>query len=135
VIYAIRVGSDGPVKIGRATNPIARMAELQTAHATPLNLLAAVRWPDEIEGELHRALGADRLQGEWFKPTDTVLWVVEKMRDVDSVHEVFYRFFPDHYFPWMAASEEPNAMPYLSELISRTDSPIPIISCHSKWPA
>lgn len=99
MIYAIRAGSFGPVKIGRATNPIVRLAELQTAHHEMLNLLAAVRWPDEEESRLHIALAEHRLQGEWFKPSELVLWVVEMMRDYDAYHVLFSRLEPDRYPP------------------------------------
>ena len=97
MIYAIRAGSFGSIKIGRATNPIARLAELQTAHHEVLNLLAAVKWPDDTETRLHRHLAEYKLIGEWFKPSELVLWVVEMMRDYDAYHVLFSTLAPDDY--------------------------------------
>jgi hypothetical protein len=64
-IYFIRERG-GAVKIGKADNVKRRLAGLQTAHAYPLDLLAAVFAPAHLEEDLHEALAEHRLSGEWF---------------------------------------------------------------------
>lgn len=86
------------------------MAELQTAHHTPLNLLAAVKWADEFEGYLHKFLDKHRLHGEWFEASEEVLWLVEKMRDVESLEQVVDHFDHFAFFPWL-----PEGTPGLNE--------------------
>lgn len=133
MIYAIRVGADGPIKIGRATNPVQRLMELQTAHHQKLNLIAVARWQDEMERELHDILKYSRLEGEWFKPNEHVLWIVEKMRDHDAAHEIMFAFHFDHHFPWMDAEAEPLALEYMDELYKRCVAPLNIVGGHTKW--
>lgn len=131
MIYAIRCGSDGPIKLGRATNPISRMAELQTAHHRPLNLLAAVKWEDNVEPWLHKFLEDDRLNGEWFNPTEQVLWVVERMRDKEALEELVNRFDHMAFFPWMS-EEEPGLIEYRRDLASRCGQP-PFVSSSGRY--
>ena len=72
-IYVIR-GNHGLIKIGISTNPSARLAQLQTASATPLKIeyVGALRCSGyAIEAEAHRTLAGYRLEGEWFRcPVD-----------------------------------------------------------------
>jgi hypothetical protein len=73
MLYAIQVGDDGPVKLGTAGDPVARLRVLQTAHDTRLHLRAA--WPGERVDEqaLHARFSADRLHGEWFGCTPELI--------------------------------------------------------------
>lgn len=75
MIYMIRIGSVGPVKIGVAKNPLWRVKELQTAHPERLVLLDQFDAPDKEERFLHERLKAHRLVGEWFKPEPEVFGV------------------------------------------------------------
>lgn len=72
-IYYIRVGVDGPIKIGLARDPMRRMRHLQSANPYPLHLLAVEPGTAEDEEQIHRAFMDARLRGEWFRPTEAVL--------------------------------------------------------------
>lgn len=67
-VYAIR-GDHNLVKIGVSGNPNARLAQLRTASAFPLELCfvgACQTTGAEIEREAHRLLEPHRTNGEWF---------------------------------------------------------------------
>lgn len=65
-VYFIQ--ADDRVKIGFAADVAARLAQLQTASATPLQLLAVISGVSmPVERRLHRFFAAQRKRGEWFK--------------------------------------------------------------------
>lgn len=64
-VYFIGAGS-GPVKIGFATRPSARLSDLQTSHHEKLSLLATLRGDLALEKAYHKRFAAHRLSGEWF---------------------------------------------------------------------
>ncbi len=67
MIYFIQDTKSRAIKIGTSRNPVARLKELQTAHAHPLVLLAVMDGGVVEERELHQKFA--RLHGEWFEPT------------------------------------------------------------------
>lgn len=67
-IYFIRMGIDGPVKIGSAVNPEKRLGQLQTANPYRLTLMAKVPWIAGEEQRLHEAFRHAQMVGEWFRP-------------------------------------------------------------------
>jgi hypothetical protein len=66
VIYAVYNKSEKAVKIGTTVDIGQRLATLQTASATPLELVGYVDGDEFRERQIHRALHADRTNGEWF---------------------------------------------------------------------
>lgn len=76
-LYAIQAGEDGPVKIGLARKPWERLAALQTAN--PVRLRGIAAWSGSVDQEkaLHELFAADRLEGEWFKPSAELLALVD----------------------------------------------------------
>lgn len=70
-IYVISQGRDGPVKIGYAERPEARLRNLQVGNPNELRLVqthlcSRRQVALEIESGLHDVLGNNRIQGEWF---------------------------------------------------------------------
>lgn len=59
----------GPIKIGCASDPVARLAQLQTASPYPLSLIGYVPGGEKLERELHQKYAHLRLRGEWFDCT------------------------------------------------------------------
>lgn len=69
-IYAI---SDGEfVKLGKANNPLIRLANLQTGNPRKLKILFTIRCdnPFTVEAALHRFYKNCHISGEWFKITN-----------------------------------------------------------------
>jgi hypothetical protein len=79
-VYAIRRGTDGPIKIGVTTNLASRLATLQTATPEPLNVVALIPGGTEVERMIHLYLREHRIRGEWFAPSEHVLRVVRELR-------------------------------------------------------
>jgi len=71
-VYAVQPVDGGPIKIGFAADPVARMAKLQAMSPVALRMLGVVRGSIEIEGLMHASLAAHRLHGEWFADADDV---------------------------------------------------------------
>ena len=64
-LYAVRQVDGGPVKIGKAIDPVARMGEIQRMNPRPLMLVGLSHHQIE-ESWLHRRNRRRRLHGEWF---------------------------------------------------------------------
>lgn len=86
MIYFIRAGARGPIKIGFATDVAARMAALQTASPAPLKLVGAIPGGLKLEKQLHAELAEARLSGEWFSPTVDVRRWAQLARVIDGRH-------------------------------------------------
>lgn len=68
--YVYFVGPEnGPVKIGTAFEPVARVAELQTGNAEHLWFWAVCEGGLSLERTYHEKFAADRIRGEWFART------------------------------------------------------------------
>src|ERR1043166_2341981 len=66
-VYFIRVGQDGPVKIGRANNPTQRLIDLQVSHYEELRLIRTVPGNKGVERWMQQRFAADRIRGEWYR--------------------------------------------------------------------
>jgi len=74
-VYFLRVGDDGPIKIGFTRDIIRRLRGLQTAHPEEIRLLAkiVVRFPRQLEREVHARFAHLRISGEWFRAEPELL--------------------------------------------------------------
>jgi hypothetical protein len=79
-VYFFQRGEDGPIKIGFATNPDSRKAQMQTALAEKLNTLLVIPGTRKTETYLHRKFDALRLMGEWFEPDDELIDFIRQIR-------------------------------------------------------
>lgn len=66
MIYFIQAGEDGPVKIGVAEDPAARLGDLQTAHYELLTIIRLVEGGRAMECAFHAAFSSRRIRREWF---------------------------------------------------------------------
>lgn len=71
-LYLMQAGEDGPVKIGRANDPIRRVAELQPGCAQRINLRAVLPERGSDERGVHKAFRHFRMHGEWFTPATAI---------------------------------------------------------------
>lgn len=72
-VYMLQAGAFGDIKIGVATDPLARMRQLQTSMPKKLRLVRVLEGGADDEKVLHRRFAADRLTGEWFRPSVAML--------------------------------------------------------------
>lgn len=81
-VYFVRrhADPDGLIKIGFTRNVAARMQTLSTATPGGVELLASCAGDASVEHRLHRELATDRVDGEWFRPTNDVLAEVAKAK-------------------------------------------------------
>lgn len=75
-------GEDGgPIKIGHTRrSPWGRVYDLQTGSPVRLVLIGVLVGTD-YEREFHRAFADDRLHGEWFTPSDSLIETIRAMED------------------------------------------------------
>jgi DNA-binding transcriptional regulator YdaS (Cro superfamily) len=73
VVYFLRVGGDGPVKIGYSSlDPVQRMADLQVGCPWKLTFWGCIPGTSQNEAWLHEKFEAYKMQGEWFQPVPEV---------------------------------------------------------------
>lgn len=78
-VYFIQAGSNGPIKIGIASNVHRRMALLQIGNPAQLTLLAIQPGGNREETALHRRFAACHLRGEWFNPDPLLLAYIRSL--------------------------------------------------------
>jgi hypothetical protein len=80
-VYVLRGGDK--VKVGRATDPVGRIADLQTGSPVPLMIAWRIETPDakRLEAALHRRYAEHRALGEWFE-ADPVLADLAALADL-----------------------------------------------------
>jgi hypothetical protein len=68
-IYFLQFGQEGPIKIGRSYNPVARTQDLDAVSPVELVLLGAFQSRNTLkaERELHDSLRRSHIRGEWFE--------------------------------------------------------------------
>jgi hypothetical protein len=79
-VYMIRVGADGPVKIGVAAHPQKRLSALQTGHPEALTMLRVMEGDRHFESALHRHFAHLRTRGEWFTHCNQMLGDLDFLR-------------------------------------------------------
>jgi hypothetical protein len=74
MVYFIREGDKGPIKIGHTFgSPARRAASLQTGNSRGLRVLNSAPGSRKAEAGIHRALRRWRIRGEWFTPHPIVV--------------------------------------------------------------
>jgi len=73
-VYFIQAGEGGPIKIGWAVDPRARLNELQVGCPEPLRLLMTLAGDGGLEAQLHRRFARIRPRGEWFRGRSWPAW-------------------------------------------------------------
>jgi integrase/recombinase XerC len=83
-VYFIAAGDpdvDGtPIKIGYATEPLSRLANLQGAHHAELRMLAVFPGGLTAEKMLHDELASDRIRGEWFASSPRLRAILDAVK-------------------------------------------------------
>jgi hypothetical protein len=66
LVYFVQSGDVGPVKIGIARDPLARLGELQTGNPEQLHIRHVLPGDRTMESGLHHRFREARIRGEWF---------------------------------------------------------------------
>jgi len=85
-IYFLRAGADGPIKIGSALCPPARMAQLQTGCPQRLELIFHALAQPGMESLLHRRFAPVRVHGEWYQADPSLLAYIDQLRTFVREH-------------------------------------------------
>lgn len=98
-MFVYVIGSDaGPHKVGISSNPVTRLASLQTAHHERLTLHFTLDCADAaaVERYTHAALRAHRLSGEWFDiDAQEAVAAVQAAAEAVSNGELFPKIEPE----------------------------------------
>lgn len=78
-VYFVRMGIDGPVKIGKSNDPRSRISSLTTG--CPIEIIPLLLIPgDHLEKTLHAYFARCWIKGEWFKADDFLLGHVKALQ-------------------------------------------------------
>jgi hypothetical protein len=76
--YAVQGVFGGPIKIGRSVTPERRIVGLQIGSPVELEFIATWDERTQTEAAIHATFDAERIRGEWFRPTQRILaWLRE----------------------------------------------------------
>ncbi len=94
VVYFVRVGEEGPVKIGVATNLKQRLSGLQISHPEKLVVIRVIVGNHEVEKWLHDYFSKDKIRGEWFSYNMEMMTIeppsfgsTQKKKKTKSIHK------------------------------------------------
>lgn len=75
LVYFVRVGGEGPIKIGFTSNLASRLRGLQVAHTGAVTVLATISDADprRVEKALHQRFAHLRVAREWFRADPELL--------------------------------------------------------------
>lgn len=79
-VYFIQGECGGAIKIGHSKDPQSRLKSLQTGYPDMLKLLYMFPGEEKVEKELHLKFSSIKLNGEWFKPEETLLKEIEALK-------------------------------------------------------
>lgn len=91
MIYFIRSGISGPIKIGYTDNGIhTRLMTLQTGSWEQLMLVHSMKGGEKLEKKLHKQFEEYRIRGEWFWPSERLLTYIygSPVGSPDTRHKV-----------------------------------------------
>ncbi len=83
-IYFLQAEDVGLIKIGTTRHVIKRIAGLQTSCPTRLNLIGLIDGNSDLESQIHHEFRSERRHGEWFYPSERLLWWISILDDLGS---------------------------------------------------
>ncbi|HTE59404.1 MAG TPA: GIY-YIG nuclease family protein [Solirubrobacteraceae bacterium] len=97
-VYFVQGAPGGPVKIGRARDPVDRVAGLQCGNPDALLIRALLLASDDAEQRLHTRWAHANVLGEWFGggDEDTIITLAREA-SAWQIEEHKARIFPVHH--------------------------------------
>jgi len=98
LLYFIRQGEEGPIKVGRSVDPWSRRDELQTGNPDRLHVGGVAFGNPGFEADLHDSFGQYWIRGEWFQPAGELERLIEGIRvfgDDETSWQVHVEKFQD----------------------------------------
>ena len=77
LVYFIAPEQGGPVKIGITKDIRKRFATIQSHSPYKLDIISVAPGGRELESHLHTMFFRERLHGEWFEPSERVMWMAD----------------------------------------------------------
>jgi len=87
MIYFIQSDVGGPIKIGHAKNPQARLSDLQIGSPVRLRIIGTISGDEKKEKELHSNFSDEHLYGEWFYPSDALISFLEINGHISAIKQ------------------------------------------------
>ena len=84
LVYFVQCGDSGPVKIGVAKDPAARLSALQTGHFETLHIRALTVGGLTQERIYHDTFRAHHQRGEWFAPHPDILAEIDRLANTNT---------------------------------------------------
>lgn len=79
VVYFIRSGDEGPIKIGWSKSGVLRLWALQVGNPEQLHVIARMPGTIDDEAALHERFRHLHIRGEWFAPGQALLSFVRRL--------------------------------------------------------
>lgn len=81
LVYFIRCGNDGPVKIGTSVNPDRRLYEYRIGCPYSLRFIGVMNGNKRLEGKLHKMFAEFNIHGEWLEPVPELIEFIKVNSD------------------------------------------------------
>lgn len=81
-VYFIRSAEDGPVRVGTSSRVTHDLRHIQRNNALPLEVLCVTPGSKLLEDKVHRLFLGDRLHGDWYQPSDSLMAFIGSLPNV-----------------------------------------------------
>lgn len=93
-VYFVRIGDNGPVKVGIAKTVEKRLAGLQVSCPEKINLMGKIEFKNADEAVnkekmLHKLFWQYRMSGEWFYPSERVIKTIYKFLEGEDFGDLY----------------------------------------------
>lgn len=107
ITYVVRLGDDGPIKIGKTIDVEARIAKLQAGCRDKLNVIRVIG--KNIEAELRQRFEQYRKHGEWFEPAPELVEFFSKESFANHSRKLPESLAPDLRSPTTTSDHDRDA--------------------------
>ncbi len=84
MVYFLQRITDGAIKIGTSVRPLARVYAMRAEQGCHVGLLATMPGGTRQEQLMHGRFARSRIDGEWFKPSRSLLAFISKLNAAEA---------------------------------------------------